>query len=394
MDFSLRTSIVISAGILLAIFGVFVVAARNAAAPDTTPPARIQAPQATTTPESTAPTKTEASTTAEKPATPEKPKETPPAKVPQTPPITTPTLPVTVTIPTTTPEIQIPTSTPSLNDTVRGAVVNILCLSEAGSPVHSISASGVFIDSRGVILTNSHVAQYFLLKDYPEPGAVECVIRTGSPATSKYTAELLFAPPSWIRENAQKIDDAAPTGNGEHDYALLRVTGTVKPEIPMPASFPALSFSNDAPATGESMLVAAYPAGFLGTLAIEQNLYETSSIANIGTLYTFETSTPDLFSVGGTVVSQQGSSGGAAANQEGLLEGLIVTATDAPDTASRDLRALASTYIKTDFQKEAGVSLDAYLSGNLAIQARQFQIGTAPTLTQELVNVLQADLPH
>ena len=32
--------------------------------------------------------------------------------------------------------------------------------------IKAISGSGVIIDSRGVILTNAHLAEYFLLKDY------------------------------------------------------------------------------------------------------------------------------------------------------------------------------------------------------------------------------------
>ncbi len=86
-------------------------------------------------------------------------------------------------------------------------------------------------------------------------------------------------------------------------------------------------------------------------------------------------------------VSQHGSSGGAVADQNGDLTGLIVTATDAPDTASRDLRAIRPpTSCVTRLR--AGISLSAYLSGNILDEAAVFNAGTAPTLTQELENVL------
>ena len=70
--------------------------------------------------------------------------------------------------------------------------------------------------------------------------------------------------------------------------------------------------------------------------------------------------------------------------------GLIVTSSDATDTASRDLRALAATYIRRDFERESGKTLSAYLAGNLTQELELFRIGTAPTLTQSLVNALKS----
>lgn len=289
----------------------------------------------------------------------------------------------------TIPPLDTPSFAGNANDLVRSALVNIICVTETSGPFNSISASGVIIDSRGVILTNAHVAQYFLLENYPKPGFVECTIRTGSPATAKYTAELLYLPPSWITQNAQKIDDENPTGNGEHDYALVRITGTVSKNITMPNSFPALPVSLGTPDTGDSVLVAGYPAGFLGGITIAKELYAVSAQAKVGQLFTFGSQSIDLYSIGGTVVAQQGSSGGAVANQKGTLVGLVVTATDAPDTASRDLRALTTEYIVNDFKKETGVSLPDFLSPNLTERALSFRLVTMPSLTKALTDVLE-----
>src|SRR3989344_1157804 len=49
-----------------------------------------------------------------------------------------------------------------INERARPTLVNILCGARSGT-FRPISASGVIIDPRGVILTNAHVAQYFLL---------------------------------------------------------------------------------------------------------------------------------------------------------------------------------------------------------------------------------------
>lgn len=277
----------------------------------------------------------------------------------------------------------------AVSSNVRAAVVNIICTTQASGSFSSISGSGVFIDPRGVILTNSHVAQYFLLKDYPSPGFVSCVIRSGSPAQALYTADLLYLPPPWMAINAYKINQSDPTGDGQHDYAFLLVTGTVNPSMQLPTSFPALPISIEPPTAEEDVLLAAYPAQFLGGITIAENLYETSAESTVGDLYTFATSTLDLFSVGGTVVAQKGSSGGAVTDGNGNLLGLIVTASEGTDTASSDLRALSTPYIISDFQEASGVPLQTFLNRNLLDEEEQFSLNTEPELRTELENALQ-----
>lgn len=305
---------------------------------------------------------------------------------------TKPSEPSTATNTVVAPEVapaQPSLSSSDLNTLARASSVNILCVTKTGGPLNSISASGVIIDPRGTIVTNAHVGQYFLLRDYPSENFVECTIRTGSPATPMYTAELLFISPSWIRDNANKINLDRPTGNGEHDYAFLRITGTVHKNILLPSSFPYIPISINPPTEGEQVLVAGYPAGFLGGITVQKNLYASSATTKVGELFTFISDTIDLFSLGGTVVSQQGSSGGAAVNGSGSLIGVIATSSDAPDTGSRDLRAISTSYIIADFQKETGMKLGTYLSGNTAETARSFAQTTAPTLTQILVTAIK-----
>ncbi|MDE2021487.1 MAG: hypothetical protein KGI71_00985, partial [Patescibacteria group bacterium] len=107
--------------------------------------------------------------------------------------------------------------------TLRGALVNIICYVPAGSGLHSISGSGVFIDPKGIILTNAHIAQYFLLADR----GVSCVVRSGSPAVSRYTAALAYISPSWIHTNASVLTQASPSGTGEYDFALLAINKSI-----------------------------------------------------------------------------------------------------------------------------------------------------------------------
>ncbi|MBY0293848.1 hypothetical protein K2Q08_00780, partial [Patescibacteria group bacterium] len=53
-----------------------------------------------------------------------------------------------------------------VNDSARASLVNIFCLTKSGGYLYPISGSGVMITKNGIILTNAHVGQYFLLRDY------------------------------------------------------------------------------------------------------------------------------------------------------------------------------------------------------------------------------------
>lgn len=274
----------------------------------------------------------------------------------------------------------------AVNVAARAALVNILCTTKAGGSFNPISGSGVIIDSRGIILTNAHVAQYFLLRDYLVPGNIECVIRIGSPAQPRYHAELLYLPPAWVAANASQITAQQATGTGEHDYAFLRITGTTNPSGTLPATFPRLDMRAALPGLGEPMLLAAYPAGFLSGELISTNLYASSAFTHVTQLLYFnDASSIDLFSIGGTVVTQSGSSGGAAVRtHDASLAGIIVTATVGQSTATRDLRALTLAYIERSLAQSGKGGITTMLSGDLAAKAADFNTNTAPGLRAQL----------
>lgn len=280
--------------------------------------------------------------------------------------------------------------TEQLNTLARASLVNILCTTQSGGSFNPISGSGVIIDSRGIILTNAHVAQYFLLHDYPTAGNIQCVVRAGSPAQPHYTAELLYLPPAWIAANAPKISSSTPTGTGENDYAFLYITGTTNPADPaLPAAFPALPMDGGDPASGDQMLLAAYPAGFLGGISISLDLYITSAVATVGQVYTFaDQANIDLFSLGGTIVSQSGSSGGAVVSTQGKLMGLIATEIPAATTAGRDLRAITIAHINRSLQGGGQGGVAALLSQNAANYAAVFNATVAPAETKVLETAL------
>ncbi|MBI4214752.1 hypothetical protein HY546_02045, partial [archaeon] len=88
-----------------------------------------------------------------------------------------------------------------LNETIRKTIVNVYCTTKTSGAFNPASGSGVLIDPRGIILTNAHVAQYYLLKDYRRKDFITCFIRTGSPARITYRAEPLYISQRWIAAN-------------------------------------------------------------------------------------------------------------------------------------------------------------------------------------------------
>jgi len=153
-----------------------------------------------------------------------------------------------------------PTATDPLD-----AIVNIYCTFRTDTQIRTTTGTGFFIDPDGVIMTNAHVAQFLLLASAEASGSAECLVRNGNPAMPQYTASLLYIPPAWVQENASVLNDAVPMGTGERDYALLYVDSTITGE-PLPAVFPALSYSTDLLSTrarGAEVTAAGYPAGDL-----------------------------------------------------------------------------------------------------------------------------------
>ncbi len=278
-----------------------------------------------------------------------------------------------------------------VNTSTRAALVNILCLTGGGTSLSPISGSGVIIDGRGVILTNAHVAQYFLLRNFPTPNNVQCTIRTGSPAKNTYNAELLYLPPAWVEANASQIIARQGTGTGENDYAFLLITSRTD-NAPLPTHVSTLPLTTDPPQRGEQVLLASYPAGFLSGQIILDNLYASSATTKITNIYTFtnDTERSDLVSAGGTIVSQAGSSGGALVRAfDGALLGIITTDTAGTTTASRDLRAVTLSHIDRSLASFDEGGIISLLTGDIDTKASDFNTSVAPVLAQTLEAVLQ-----
>ena len=273
------------------------------------------------------------------------------------------------------------------NTYARPAVVNILCQTK-GSELSPISGTGVVISPQGVVLTNAHIGQYFLLRDFRQKDFVECVIRTGSPAYPRYHAELVYISPTWIEDNKTIVKQTEPKGTGENDFALLRITDMINGSK-LPGAFPYITPNiRQIIEKNEPVILVSYPAGFLGGLSILKDLNITSSITTVQGLFTFKENSIDLISVGGTVVPQKGASGGGVVDKHATLIGLISTSSEGNTTSERDLRAITLAHINRTLQSELSVTLSQLLSQDLAKFAQTFQKTTAPILTKLITDEL------
>jgi hypothetical protein len=276
-----------------------------------------------------------------------------------------------------------PESFTTINTDTRGALVNIFCAPKGGT-MRPISGTGTIIDPRGVILTNAHVAQYVLLSESPRVD-LSCYVRTGSPASAKWTPQVLYIPAVWIQQHAADIRAEHPLGTGEHDYALLYISAAVDGS-PLPTSFPSLPVdSREAIGfLGDKVLAASYPAEFVGASA-NFDLYPASSVTTIAQLLTFNVKSVDVISVGSVIEAQSGSSGGAIVNAWGHLIGVITTTSTGATTADRDLRGITLSYINRDIAAQTSSTLLNYLNDDLAAKTAAFTANQAPALYKLLI---------
>lgn len=279
----------------------------------------------------------------------------------------------------TTPPLQFET----INTMTLPALVNILCASKQGSNIPGATGSGIIIDPRGVILTNAHVAQYLLLAQHAS-APVSCVVRIGAPAKPRFTADVLAFPRVWAEQHAKDILTELPTGTGEHDWALLYITGTTS-GVPKPDTFPFISFDtrHAVTQTHDPVLLASYPAGFLGSIALRKDLWSVSTIVSIQKVFTFTQGIIDVLSLGGNIAAQGGSSGGAVVNQWGHVVGLIVTSSLGDTTAERDLRAVTLSHIEQSLHAQVGEDLLPFLQqGDFESRVQTFKANSLPYLLE------------
>lgn len=266
---------------------------------------------------------------------------------------------------------------------LKESLVNIYCQYRTDTYIRTTTGTGFFVNQKGVILTNAHVAQFLLLEEETaDEGDVDCVIRTGNPATPRYKAELLYISPTWIFNNASLITQERPRGTGERDYALLYVSESVE-DTTLPERFPSLPLQVallPRSTEGKDVMLGGYPAGALLRGGADAALEPVIAESSVGSLYTFGSNYADLFAVTESLVGEEGASGGPIIDSEtGKTIGLIVTRGDASE-GERSLRALTLSYLDRTMQEETGFSLAQNMQGDIAIRGQIFKSAIVPFL--------------
>lgn len=256
------------------------------------------------------------------------------------------------------------------------ATVNLYCSIKVGNKKFSSTGTGVMIDSRGVILTNAHVAQYFLLNGEDSRLKADCSVRTGSTAKETYNAEVLYISNNWLDANIAKSKDKSIKTTGESDFALLYITDTKKGSLPK--AHPALFLSTTEPLKrGTEVKVVGYPSSGLDFKGIRSNLKVSSATTTITNLQTFHASTTDTISLSRTKFAGPGVSGGPVLFGSSVM-GIVTLSSTSKSEEGSSLRALTTSYIDRAITKETGLPLSFILNGDLNKRAEMTRASTSP----------------
>lgn len=281
--------------------------------------------------------------------------------------------------------VEAPEPAPSLSE----AVVNLHCSQEVNDNRREISGTGFLISDTGVVLTNAHMAQFLLLEQASVFGEVECVIRSGANVGAEHSVELLYISPRWIIDHADLINDPAPRGTGENDFALLYIDELGEAEL---SSLELASLSVDTALLSkdicdETVILAGYP----GLHNRDEDSYQNArqlATTTVAEVYTFGSGHIDLFTLNGSSLGEQGASGGPVLNAAGKVIGVISTRANDEEFGEGSLRAISLSYIDRTIRDETNFSLHSTISGDLDRKAEIFNDTLTPILTSLLAGTL------
>jgi hypothetical protein len=262
----------------------------------------------------------------------------------------------------------------SETNSIENVSVNILCVKQSGNKTSLTTGSGVIISSSGVVLTNAHVAQYFLLKD----SGYNCTLRRENIPLYGFNAKPLYISESWIENNYKQITSSAPTGTGKYDYALLLITGNTNPTIPLP-KFPSLKLNTTSGFldTGNTITVSGYPGVVTYSLELAKNGKLQTEKVKVREIFTLGNNTIDVVSSTDTFLAQRGSSGGGVfKNNE--LGGIIVSVNNGSSLGKFVVNILTLDYINREIKDETGKSLSNFVSGDLLKASTDFETDSLP----------------
>jgi hypothetical protein len=259
----------------------------------------------------------------------------------------------------------------SVYSNAKQSVVNIFCVSKSGNIVSISTGSGVILSDNGIVLTNSHVAENFLVPNK------DCSIRQGEVAVDKYKASLVYINENWLSKNASVLFTKGARGTGENDFALVSINSKIDGSgidsniSHTEVNYNELSENN----LGNKILIAGYPAGTLGALSMMKYLTFVADVINISNVFTLDGTHVDVLETSITKVGQHGSSGGGIFNTNNNLIGLIVSVSD--ESTDSKVNAISTTYINRSIRSETGKSLNEFINTDKNILIANFLLKKA-----------------
>lgn len=247
----------------------------------------------------------------------------------------------------------------------RNTTVNLACVRKEGSALRISSGTGVVISPDGLILTDAHVAYFFLLGE----DGVGCSITHPSFPIFGYPGQVVYISPDWVRENRAVIGGTHTTASGEEDYAFVAFAPGSAPASLGALRYAPISLAEPVAETGDRVTVAGYP----GVAATPEG-YGSSSRLKVDEVMvedvdSFGGSSVDILQTSRTDVAGSGSSGGGAF-LDGKLVGITVTIYRLG--SGYGINSLSLPWINRDLKRDASVSISELIAEDPDAAAASF----------------------
>lgn len=257
----------------------------------------------------------------------------------------------------------------------RNTTVNLACVRKDGSTLRITSGSGVVISPDGLILTDAHVAYFFLLGE----DGVGCSITHPSFPIFGYPGQVVYISPDWVRKNRAVIGGTHTTASGEEDYAFVAFAPNSAPASLGALRYAPISLSEPVAETGDRLTVAGYP----GAAATPEGYGSSSRLkvdeVQVEDVDSFGGSSVDIVQTSRTDVAGSGSSGGGAFLR-GKLAGITVTIYRLG--SGYGINSLSLPWINRDLKRDAGVSISDLIDEDPDAAAASFWSAEGESLAE------------